>query len=155
VVAAGQDALLPAARDLLKGLHWERAEIASEADITPSAVTGRDLLLLGWPQLAELRPQLPSELTVAGGTAPGWQVCGMTGASDTLFAVLAGRQTGDGRRALLLASSPEAVRRIAAKIPHYGRYSLLLFANGSNIVKQTWEAPVSPLRIVFPKEPLP
>ena len=31
-----------------------------------------------------------------------------------------------------LAGTPDAARRVAAKISHYGRYSLLLFANGRN-----------------------
>jgi len=155
LVAAGQDGLLPAVRDLLKGLHWEDAEIVNEADFHPPAATGRDLLLLGWPGRTELRPQLPAGLTIAASHPPSWQVADATGATDTLFTVLSGRQDGAGLRALLLADSAEAARQAAAKISHYGRYSLLLFANGRNLVKSTWEANVSPLRVVFSKDSLP
>jgi hypothetical protein len=41
---------------------------------------------------------------------------------------------------------------VAARISHYGRYSLLLFEDGRNLVKMTWEPPGSPLTFVFPKE---
>lgn len=155
LVATGQDELLPAARDLLKGLHWEHAEIVKEADFHLPAATGRDLLLLGWPGRTELRPLLPAGLTIAGTLTPSWQVAEAPGASDALFAVLAGRHQSDGLRALFLAGAPDAARRVAAKISHYGRYSLLLFANGRNTFKSTWEVETSPLRAIFSEDSLP
>lgn len=155
LVATGQDELLPAARDLLKGLHWEHAEIVKEADFQPLAAIGRDLLLLGWPGRTELWPQLPTGLTIAGTRTPNWQVAQAPGASDTLFAVLAGRHHSDGLRAVFLAGTPDAARQVAVKISHYGRYSLLLFANGRNTFKSTWEVQASPLRVVFTEDSLP
>jgi len=155
LVAAGQDGLLPAARDLLKGLHWEHAEIVNEADFLPAAATGRDLLLLGWPGRTALRPLLPAGLTIAAAQTPSWQVADVPGVSDTLFSVLTGRRHGAGVRALLLADTAEAARQVAGKISHYGRDSLLLFENGRNTFKSTWEADASPLRVVFTKESLP
>ena len=155
LVANGQDELLPAARDLLKGLHWEHAEIVKEADFHLPAATRRDLLLLGWPVRTELRPQLPAGLTIAGTRTPNWQVADAPGASDSLFAVLTGRHHSDGLQALFLAGTPDAARRVAAKISHYGRYSLLLFANGRNTFKSTWEVQASPLRVVFTEDSLP
>jgi hypothetical protein len=53
---------------------------------------------------------------------------------------------------MLLANSPAAATAVAARISHYGRYSLLLFEDGRNLVKMTWEPPGSPLTFVFPKE---
>lgn len=155
LVATGQEELVPAARDLLKGLHWEHAEIVNENDFPLPAASGRDLLLLGWPGRTELRPLLPAGLTIAATRTPNWQVADAPDASDTLFAVLTGRQHGEGLRALFLAGTPDAARRVAAKISHYGRYSLLLFANGRNTYKSTWEVQVSPLRVVFTEDSLP
>jgi hypothetical protein len=154
VVATGQEALLLAARDLLKGLHWEQAEILSEDTVATIDSTGRDLLLLGWPERPQLQPPLPSGLTIARDGQPMWSMSGVAEGSDALFAVVANRHQGSGTRALLLADTPEAARQVGAKIFHYGRYSLLLFAHGRNIFKLTWEPELSPLRIVLPKEPL-
>jgi len=71
---------------------------------------------------------------------------------DALFTVVARRQERQGARALLLARTPAAAHAVAAKISHYGRYSLLLFDAGRNLTKSTWEAESSPLTIRFPKE---
>jgi aminopeptidase N len=153
VVATGQQAWLDAARTLLKGLRWEDAEFVDESDFDPAAVAGRDLLLLGWPQRPELRPALPAGLVIGGGQPGLWQLDGKPLPGDVLFAVTARRQQQLGARALLLASTPAAARAVAAKISHYGRYSLLLFEGGQNQVKSTWEPQWSPLTFVFPKEP--
>jgi len=153
VVATGQESLLPAARDLLKGLHWQQADVVSEAALDPATVAGRDLLLLGWPRRPLLQPVLPPDLTLAKAGQASWQVADAPPGSDVLFAVIADHRQGRGTLALLLAETPEAARQVAAKISHYGRYSLLLFAHGRNIFKQTWEAASSPLRIALPKEP--
>jgi hypothetical protein len=69
-----------------------------------------------------------------------------------LFAVLARRHGDHGMRAMLLARDQAAAALVAAKIPHYGRYSELLFATGRNLVKSTREPAVSPLRIPFDAE---
>jgi len=73
-------------------------------------------------------------------------------AGDTLFAVLAGRAGRDGVRALFMSGNPDTAGAAAPKISHYGRYSLLRFAAGRNLVKTTWEPQASPLTVVFPKE---
>ncbi|MCM2265289.1 MAG: M1 family peptidase [Desulfuromonadales bacterium] len=156
VVADGQQGLLEAGRDLLKGLHWESAGIVEEKALDAAALAGRDLLLFGWPRRAELRPPLPDELAIsANDGAVRWNVDGQPPQSDTLFTVLAGRNNPDGVRAVFLSSSPELARAVATKISHYGRYSLLLFTAGRNTAKMTWKPKVSPLQVVFPKESQP
>lgn len=156
VIADGQRELFEASRELLKGLHWTEAEIVNESTLNPATLAGRDLLLIGWPRRAELRPTLPSGLTITanGGTAS-WTVENQPSGSDTLFALLAGREHGDGVRALFLANTPGKALPVAPKISHYGRYSLLLFDAGRNVVKTTWESQASPLKFVFAKEPRP
>jgi hypothetical protein len=154
VIATGQEGMLPAARVLLQGLHWQAAEFVGEADLDAAAAPGRDLLLLGWPQRPELRPALPTAMAVDAAGAP-LLSDRATVSGDTLFAVLAGRQGRDGVRALFLSSNPDTAGPVAPKIPHYGRYSLLRFAAGRNLVKTTWEAQSSPLTVVLPTETQP
>lgn len=156
VVADGQQELRDAGRDLLKGLHWETAEIVDEEALTPTSLIGRDLLLFGWPRRTQLQPLLPNGLAITShGGASSWRIEGQPPASDTLFAVLARRDQRAGATALFLSSNPATARTVAPKISHYGRYSLLLFAAGRNVAKITWEPQTSPLKVVFPKEPQP
>lgn len=154
VVATGQRALVDAAHQLLQGLHWEHAEIIDEADLPVRPFpAGRDLLMLGWPSREELQPPLPQGLTISAGEPADWQLTGAPRPGDVLFAVLARRDAQQGTRALLLARAPGEARAVAAKIAHYGRYSVLLFDAGRNLVKETWEPSSSPLKFVFPGEP--
>ena len=155
VVAVHASGLPAASRDLLKGLHWDTAEIIDESDLSPAQLTGRDTLYLGWPQRPELRPELPDGLVVTGNQRGDWKITGAPPAGDALFAVLAGRQQQGSSQALLLAHDPGAAGKIAAKISHYGRYSLLLFESGRNLAKTTWVPATSPLRHVFTKEKSP
>lgn len=152
IVADGQQRLREAGRDLLKGLHWDAAEIVTESTLARSSLAGRDLLFFGWPRRRELQPPLPDGLTIAAAdNVSTWTVAGEQPGSDSLFAVLAGRDNADGVRALFLSNDPEAAGQAAPKISHYGRFSLLLFKAGGNVVKTTWPPRSSPLRVVFPQ----
>jgi hypothetical protein len=53
----------------------------------------------------------------------------------------------------LTASSPEAVAGLARKLPHYGKYSYLVFKGSApdNIVKGQWTVKDSPMRAVLDK----
>ena len=42
---------------------------------------------------------------------------------------------------------------IARKIPHYSKYSYLVFEGATNVAKGTWEAGDSPLRVAFGTKP--
>lgn len=151
IVADGQQHLREAGRDLLKGLHWDAAEIVTEGAVARSSLTGRDLLFFGWPHRRELQPPLPDGLTVAtADNVSTWTITGEQSGGDTLLAVLAGRDNTDGVRAIFLANDPEAAAQAAPKISHYGRFSLLLFKAGRNVVKTTWPSRSSPLRVMFP-----
>jgi hypothetical protein len=152
VVAAGREYLREDARNLLKGIHWEGAEIMAESATTPESLAGHDVLYFGWPNSRGLQPKLPEQLSLAADGSPAWRDESGQTPGEILFAVLAGRQNPAGVRALLLATSAEAARAVAAKIPHYGRYSLLLFANGRNVVKTTREPRTSPLTYNFTRE---
>lgn len=150
VVAEGREPLREAARDLLRGLHWEDAEVRGEQSVSPAQLAGRDLLLLGWPVRRELQPTLPASLEIAPDGTFAWQ--GSSG--DALFAVVTAPDAA-ATTALLLAETTAAAAAVAPKISHYGRYSLLLFASGRNLVKTTWEPAASPMKVLLPTETPP
>lgn len=150
IVAAGAEPLLEASRDLLRGLQWQQAPVLSEADYLARPTKDRDLLILGWPHSPELRPQ-----TQAGVRLTGQQL--LIGdklyekTEDVLFMVVDGPEA-DHVAGYFLPGSIAAARDTARRIPHYGRYSYLVFSNGRNQVKATWAPTRSPLQRVFEKD---
>jgi hypothetical protein len=66
-------------------------------------------------------------------------------AGDALFAVFP-RQADPGRvAAVFLPLSPSAAAAVGRKIAHYGKYSYLVFTDGENKSKGTWEPADSPV----------
>jgi len=153
VVAKGSEALLGASRDLLRGLQWQKAPVLSEAEYLARRPGDHDLLVLGWPESAVLRPELPDGLRVTGQQfVVGDKLYAQ--AEGVLFMVLAGHENSHVA-GYFLPGSVAAAQDTARRIPHYGRYSLLVFSNGRNQVKMTWEPLRSPLKILFAKEASP
>jgi len=150
VVASGSEKLIEASRDLLRGLQWHQAEVVDESAYLASTRPGVDLLFLGWPRSQTLQPDLPLEVTES---AQGFVVSGKLNNDngDVLFMVGKMGKT-DQVVAYFLPGSVAAAKDTARRIPHYGRYSYLLFRDGQNQVKATWEPDHSPLKVLFHKD---
>lgn len=70
--------------------------------------------------------------------------CGLHSLALTLTA-------GKQQLVLLDATTPEALQQLINKLPHYGKYSYVLFnsASGENVAKGQWEVNDSPLTLHF------
>ncbi len=70
---------------------------------------------------------------------------------EHLSAVLTLRDPTDENRSwsILVASDPGVVPALARKLPHYGRYSYLLFSGEKNVEKGSFKVKDSPLRLVI------
>jgi hypothetical protein len=149
VVRSARDPLLEASADLLRGLQQQQARVVSWQEFEPAMAGQHDLLFIGRPPadlLAE--PELLS--LQAEQDSFYWDDTRYQDAMDSLFVC---RRTSDNDRrlrALFHPLSDEAARKVARKIPHYGRYSHLVFKNGANLVKGTDEPADSPLRVALP-----
>jgi aminopeptidase N len=138
-----------ASRVLLAAMGKEKIGILREEDTPPSRLAGHDVLYLGLPGGKKYLPALPRELSVSpdgfsiGGTEYGSR-------EDSLFVVLPHPSDKKRVAALFLSRSPEAAAMAARKIPHYGKYSYLVFSEGTNRAKGTWEATASPTAHEFP-----
>lgn len=153
VVAHGAESLIDASRDLLRGLQWKDAPVMSEADYIAQQPSGRDVLFLGWPQNASLRQGLPANVKVADHQ---FTLAGhlYADSDDVLFMVLDSPEKKQVR-AFFLPGSLAAAQDTARRIPHYGGYSVLVFRAGQNLVKSTWEADESPLKLRFNQDTSP
>lgn len=133
VADSASDAVRRALPRLLAGLGQTGAKMVEERVLNPQDIARYargGLLLAGTP-----RKDLPGATDV---------LAGMPGA-DTAFAVLP-RQ--GGFTALFQAkadTSAQDVDAAAAKVTHYGSFGRLGFGKGRNVVKETLEAPASPL----------
>ncbi|CAA6811684.1 MAG: Unknown protein [uncultured Thiotrichaceae bacterium] len=60
-------------------------------------------------------------------------------------------QAGEQQVILLDASTEQSLGKLAQKLPHYGKYSYVLFnsATGDNVAKGQWEVKDSPLTLNF------
>jgi len=138
---------LPVARLLLSAMRQESARIIREKEVSPKDLDN-DLLFLGLPARKELRPPIPPLLDVSQ-TAIHFDGRLFTGAGTVLFAALPHPRKTGGSAALFQPFSSEGGMAAARKIPHYGKYSYLIFDNGTNRIKGVWEPPISPLRVLF------
>jgi len=148
--AVAQNAL-----QLLIALRQERAPVLSEMEATPERIKGKDLLLIGLPTRRELLPEFPEELQLLDKQAT---LGGKTWAlgETTLFATIGQGEESERITALFLPESVEGAASGVRKIPHYGKFSYLVFVGGVNQAKGTWPSGKSPLvKVLSVKEALP
>lgn len=130
---------------LLESLGREDIPVLNEGKATPSDLVHHDVLFLGVPCNRDLLPPMPEELSVS---SESFAIRGDTykNAADALFTVLSDARKKDGHvSAIFLPLSKNAAAASLRKIPHYGRYSLLVFQQGANQMKTTWQPKKSPL----------
>ena len=132
-----------ASKVLLAAMGKEKFGILREEDTPPSRLAGHDVLYLGLPGGKKYLPALPRELSLSPkGFAIGGSEYGSR--EDSVFIVLPHPSDRGRVAALFLSLSPEAAAMAARKIPHYGKYSYLVFSGGTNRAKGMWEATASP-----------
>lgn len=147
VVAEGVDGdTLSASLELLAAMRRQGAPLIGERKVTSEALRSNDLLFLGKPSTQGLLGGMPDR--VADGLAA-------LGEDDALFAALPHPFSGEYRAALFVPAGPEAARKAVRKIPHYGKYSYLVFRGGANIEKATWPIRQSPTIHIFNTEDVP
>ena len=152
MVIASQNAtpqLRQAAKDLLIGLG-QKASWVEEKALSEDQRAGQDILLVGWPTNPALRPPLPALLQVSPQKFRiGPKAYQATG--DVLFAVLPRDSQHHNVTGVFLGLGGSGAQPAARKIPHYGRYSYLVFVDGQNQEKGTWPVTASPLLFTWPK----
>jgi len=150
VVARGvPEDVREASKILMETLGQNRAPVLREDETSLSSLQDHDILYLGFPEGKTYLPPLPAGVSVS---AHGFTIEGVTyvNAEDVLFIVLPHPEQAGRVAAVFLPLSAKAVAAAARKIPHYGKYSYLVFHDGVNQAKGTWPVSASPLVHVFP-----
>jgi hypothetical protein len=141
--------ILEASRILLEGFGQKDAPILPEAETSPEQLKGHDILYIGLPKGKDYLSSLPEALSVSQNR---FTLDGKTynAPGDTLFVVLPHPKDAERVIGLFLPLSAKGAASTARKIPHYGKYSFLVFQDGVNQAKGTWPVSASPLIHVFP-----
>jgi hypothetical protein len=145
------DGLAPEATAAYEALanDWDKGAklgILREASLPAGFSPVVPLWLLGRGPLAgRLLASMAEEGCVPpAGSASGW--------------IIAGSEQPAGRDAVITGGTPakpwtlvdvataEGIATVGRKIPHYGKYSFLLFEAGKNVAKGSWDVKSSPLR---------
>jgi hypothetical protein len=145
-------------RLLLHSLNQGDLPILREEKLKPSDLREKDVILFGQPQPATLKSMLPSQPHTLVLSPRGYSYAGLSpeGSGDCLFAVFKD-PARQGRLTALFypisGASPESISAAARKITHYGKFSVLSFAEGANRSKSIWPVALSPLIVTFEETP--
>jgi aminopeptidase N len=123
--------------------------ILREADLTGKELPALPIWLFGRGPLAERLVAERGDPTTVAPTRDhlGWRIAGVD-YEPGMDVVLSG---GDPPRVwtLIDAGEIQSFNVVCRKIPHYGKYSYLVFEDGKNVAKGSWEVLSSPLRDRF------
>jgi hypothetical protein len=133
-----------AARTLILSLGLKNYALAEENTISRKQMSGKDILMIGYPQNIALFRHLPDQIEIE---PKSFILNGKSykQSSDVFFGVFAHPFSENRIAALFLPLSSQQAETVARKITHYGKYSYLAFENGQNRAKGFWPIKQSPL----------
>lgn len=140
------------AATLARALGRSDSVIQREKDLAPGQMVTHDLVMMGIPAHPLLKHAIQKQVTLR---PEGFDLNGHAYAADKdcFFGVWPHPLSKDHFMAVLLPGSENHQESIARKIPHYGRYSYLVFAEATIQVKGNWPTAASPLVHVWPAAP--
>lgn len=133
---------------LLDSLGLDDTPILREGSVSDSDLRGHDVLFIGVPRNRMLLPPLPKGLSL-GSDRFTLDSADYSDPTDALFVVFQRFAEKQRIAAIFLPLSQQAAQVAARKIPHYGKYGLLVFGQGANQMKKTWRVGESPLIFDF------
>jgi hypothetical protein len=139
---------LETAATLMAAMGRPGVPVVMEDRMSPGDLAGKDMVLVGRPDARIWKPAGDKRFAF---TDNGFVLGGQTfsGQGVSFFGVFksAGRSV-----ALFLPSDETLSKIISLKIPHYGKYSYLVFEETRNRAKGTWDADSSPLTVRWPRK---
>ncbi len=134
------------ARRFCTALGVDAAKIVQETELASPTAESDPVVWIGKPVDVARLPAAESQFTL---DERQFTVSGKSYSRRTssFFGVFKTHDKPDRLVALFLPQSYESASVLSAKIPHYGKYSYLVFSGPSNQVKQTWPVTSSPVAI--------
>jgi hypothetical protein len=138
---------LETAATLMAAMGRPRVPVVMEDRISPADLARKDMVLVGRPGVRIWKPADDKRFAF---TKDGFVLDGRAfgGRGLSFFGVF---KNGERSVALFLPSDETPAETISVKVPHYGKYSYLVFEGSRNRVKGTWDAGSSPLTVRWPE----
>jgi hypothetical protein len=135
---------------LLTGLGLNGVSIFQEEKVREDRLEDHDLLLIGMPEKKGWVPSLPEGVSLS---VESFEVEDRVyePKTDSAFVTFFDPHREGRIVAIFLAPSMPEASVVARKIPHYGKYSYLVFQGGNNQAKGIWPVTASPLVYRFPE----
>jgi hypothetical protein len=127
--------------------------VADASSVKPAALAGRAVFFLGLPSGEAFKPllgALPKEVEVAPSR---FAVQGTEYRQEGAALLAVGRKPDDPARGVgvFVGLSPDAIKAAGRKLVHYGKYSFLVFVDGTNKAKGVARVDGGPLVLRFEK----
>ena len=134
---------------LAQGLGRRRAVLRREADLDLASTDVGDWLFLGFPTSSALKQMIADDIRLL---PDGFELAGQIfdRRKASFFGVWRHPHIANRVVAVLIPGPEPYQAIIARKIPHYGRYSYLVFEDATNKIKGEWPVAASPLVYTWP-----
>ncbi len=149
IMAEGHESILTdSARTLLQGLGHGDTPLTAEKDVDRSSLTGKDILLFGYPSSGEFLTSLPKGVSMA---RDHFVLDGVKykEKGHAAFLVVPSPVNRNQSMGVFLPLSNAAAVSAARKITHYGTSSAVIFLDGTMQAKKLWPLSHSPLIHTF------
>ncbi|MCF6149896.1 MAG: M1 family metallopeptidase [Candidatus Kuenenia sp.] len=148
----GEDSMKRAYKKLANILANEQDFIKADTEITEAEISQATLFVLGGVEENKMsklvQKNLPGKLSLAKDVFSVDAVM-YKDKKDAFLITIKNPFNKEKGIALFAGFSPEAVEKTGYKIPHYGKYSYLVFSDGKNRVKEILSVESSPLQRTF------
>ena len=136
-------------RRLSAAMGLSRARIGREAAFESNELRGSDLLFIGNPERKVGLPAGDDQFAI---TPDGFILNGeaYNGEGSSFFGVFRHPENEARTAAVFIPGRLDPAKSLSTKIPHYGKYSYLVFKETRNQVKGTWTITDSPLSVQWP-----
>jgi hypothetical protein len=136
------------AKLLLEGLGIKNYQLIHEKNLHREEMIHHDMLWIGLPSKDDIFLSL-SETVLFKPDGFILNSVGYFKKEDVFFGVFSNPEATDLVVGLFLPLSSQNLLTVARKIPHYGKYSYLVFSAGQNVDKGDWPVDQSPLIFYF------
>lgn len=147
--AGGGDALQETYKNLAELLAGGKNVVKADTSVTEAELSQKSLFILGGPTENKLTKMFVGNLPKDFSFEEGFFVVNKVTFDKKGNAFLVTAKNGKNMKkgvVLFAGLSPDAIKSVGFKIPHYGKYSYLVFADGKNIDKGTFSVTDSPMQ---------
>ena len=145
----GEGSLQAAYKSLAELLADKNGVVKADTEVTEKEIAQKSLFILGGlaeNKLAKLFPNnLPENFTLDEGSFMVNKVT-YSDKNNSLIVTSKNPKNREKGIALFLCSNSDTIKNVGFKIPHYGKYSYLVFADGKNVDKGSFAITDSPLQ---------